>query len=253
MDSLNTVAAVVTLLSAALSLYFYRRSQRLKAPAIVYDVTTIQVKTHPEITIMYRGEEIANLTRVRLAYWNRGRAAIRRDDVPEGAQPRVIAPDARVVSISVIASSTPHIDFKADLSNVREVAMDFKYLNFGDGAVVEILYDTPALPLKLSFEATLVDGESLAVRRYVRSRPLFFGITYATSGIVMLALQSLILGRTDWSRFKPGGFTPLLLIQLLLVLLTLYLLFIGIKELRERAENALPLFAKSFFDSRGET
>jgi len=247
MNSLNTTAAVVTLLSAALSVYFFVRSQRVKALAISYDAASIQLKTHPEIVIKYHDQEITNLARLRLVCWNRGRAAIRRNDMPLHGQPRIVSPDARVVAVSVLAASSSLLGFTATITAPNEVLLDFDYLNFDDGAVVEILYDTPRIPITPSFAAVIVDGEKLRVRRYLKSDTNQFASALLAFGAAGTLANALILHQINWSGWNPTKISPIFLIQLVLSAAFLILAWEGARGIRQRAANQLPEFARRFF------
>src|SRR4051794_5250622 len=86
-DLINILAAGVTFISACLGVFFYLRSRRVKQLVFAYATTAIQTKTHPEVSIKFRESEITNLCRIRAVCWNAGRAAIRREDIPDSGWP----------------------------------------------------------------------------------------------------------------------------------------------------------------------
>ena len=79
---------------------------------------------------------------------------MRSTDFPPGRTAILtIAPEARILSLSVLKVSTPDAGLNASIRGTNEVALEFDYLNHSDGLTIEMLVDAPnlaVLPLSLS-------------------------------------------------------------------------------------------------------
>lgn len=103
--------------------------------------TILKTTTLPEITILYQVEEIENLSRLNLLFWNAGKATIRAVDVPSAGGPCVeFVSGARVLSHTLKGTSSEEIGFRVVRETGNLLRLNFEYLNPGDGAVIEVLY-----------------------------------------------------------------------------------------------------------------
>lgn len=101
----------------------------------------------PGITVQYRGDDIARLTRTLLVFWNAGEKTILGGDVITSDPLRLLFPDdCRVLTASVLKETRAVSETKTTLDAERpnEVHLHFSFLDPADGAVVEVLHTSEA-------------------------------------------------------------------------------------------------------------
>ena len=78
------IGIIGIILGALISLYFYRRSIRLKEPywSIISNNLIEGYSTKVEnLKVIYKGEEVNNLTISRILFWNGGRETLEKKDI----------------------------------------------------------------------------------------------------------------------------------------------------------------------------
>src|SRR5215213_2586078 len=199
-----TVGNFLTLVFGLASIYFFFRSRKKKVLAVDYLLSVIQTKSHPEITISFHKRKIENLWRVYLLFWNAGQKEIRASDIPSQGGPVVeFIKGTRVLSQVIKKASSDEIGFMISDNTNQTLKLHFDFLNPGDGAVVEVLFedlsDRPPPPLFEQTEETLpfnlkgsiVGAEKIRVEGVPRVRKgLFYflvlmGVTSIVDGIIL--------------------------------------------------------------------
>jgi hypothetical protein len=61
---MSLIELALTVFSVLLSLFFYLRSRRRKRLTFTYDLAELQTRTHPEVTILFNGEQIVPRPRI---------------------------------------------------------------------------------------------------------------------------------------------------------------------------------------------
>lgn len=126
-----TLTVFFGLLSIVLSLILYVRSSRRKRLTFTYDLTGLHTRTHPEITILFKGNQIENLSRLRVVIWNSGNQEIRRSDIPVDGKPSIVMAGARILSVAVLNAS-PDTKCTASQNDDKALSVEFEFLNPGD-------------------------------------------------------------------------------------------------------------------------
>lgn len=100
-----TLTIFFGLLSLVLSLILYFRGRHRKCLRLTWDLATLQVRNHPEITILFKDKQVENLSRLRVLVWNNGNQEIRRSDIPTGGKPSLKLTGATIFSVMIPEAS----------------------------------------------------------------------------------------------------------------------------------------------------
>ena len=96
-----------------------------------------------QVTVMFEGKDIPRLTRSRLIMWNKGEETIQGEDIV-GSDPLRIDfdPDVRILSANILKTSRDVIGGVYTIAEVDKssIAVEFEFLDKGDGFVLEILH-----------------------------------------------------------------------------------------------------------------
>ncbi len=157
MNMLSLIGLVTTVLFGGLSVVFYLKSTRYKELTLTFRITYLQVKTHPEVSIMFRGEQVTNLARMWALCWNSGSQPIRRSDLPR--IPELKLPDGtRILSVGDSEASHEDVSFAVEKKDHKTIAFQFEYLNPGEGGLIEILLEENASAFTPAFRAPVIGG-----------------------------------------------------------------------------------------------
>jgi hypothetical protein len=142
--SLDLVLAAVGIIGGAIvSYYFYRISKKERRP-VFFATSNVVVRGDEkrQIEVWYKGQEVPDVRRTVVAFWNAGQEPIRRGDVIDGHPLLISMPDGTLIlDAQVIATTGPEIDFTCDPDDGQSVVnLDFSCLNHQDGGAVEILH-----------------------------------------------------------------------------------------------------------------
>ena len=161
MLDLNVLGVVGTFVFGLLSVVLYFRGKRRKRLSVEFSFRTFQRKDHPDVQLLYRGTEIDSLSRGELVFWNSGSVAVRGADVPSLA-PLVFSlpPDCRLLSRSLLKVSNAANRFEVGEHSPHSLRAHFDYLNPGEGAMVEVLFDRSGSEAECRFtlEGALIGG-----------------------------------------------------------------------------------------------
>jgi hypothetical protein len=95
------------------------------------------------ITVQYNGQDVPQVTRTRITFWNAGKKTLDGADVVEGYPIRFLFSNeaSKVLDVSMLKVTNIENQFSA-MSDDKDAAVrfDFDYLDFKQGAVVEILH-----------------------------------------------------------------------------------------------------------------
>lgn len=207
---------IASLFFGLLSLVFYYKAKSVRIPSFVYDHVLMQTRSHPEITISFRGEKIDNLSRSRILFLNKGKKEIRVQDKPQSGFPKIIFPNGtRILSVSVLATSSQDIAFSAQKTTDTTLEIGYDYLNKDDGGIVEVLFDgTASTKTPIEYKAPLIGAEPVRSYSYA-AKPniidlVFWTLIFSVFGLVSLAIitdfgLSLFNGVFEWKKLAKGG------------------------------------------------
>ena len=150
-DFLNQgwVGSLVGIIGVIVGLFLYKRSTRTATPA--YQKSSLRLLGQnedilpEEVTVFFKDEEIARLTRTILILWNNGSEVLYGDKIV-AKDPIRISFDAgdTILGFRILKRSTDVNDFsvRKDNPNPHQLTVSFSYLDPGDGASVELLHDS---------------------------------------------------------------------------------------------------------------
>jgi hypothetical protein len=141
-----------------------------------------------ELSVLYNGQEIENLSITRLAFWNQGNDTISRNDISK-IKPLLIKAKngTTILDVSPVFSSSEACGI--NVINQRashEYLLDFEYLDPRKGGVLQVIH-TGDHPRNVWLE-----GEIKGVRKIGHHRASPF--TYIPRGFFLLSAFSFILG-----------------------------------------------------------
>jgi hypothetical protein len=242
-DALNWLSLAATVFFGLIAVYFYFRSRRFKHLVCTYATTRLQTKAHPEVEILFRKQAISNLTRILVCCWNAGNEEIRKADVPRGAILRLASPESRVLSVTVLASSTDAIGARATRDSNDCVRVDFEYLNPQEGAVLEILAEmgSPAANT-LSVSAPVIGARPSTVLHYDPRKESW--VEGPLAGLVSVAgVTSMVAVAQREDRMGASGLVLMVTAIFGCIVVVTSLFGVYAFSIRRRRARCLPKFA----------
>jgi hypothetical protein len=238
------------LLSLVLSLILYSRAGRRKRLTFTYDLAQLHTRTHPEITIMFKGKQIENLSRLRVVLWNSGNQEIRRSDLPSGGNPEIVLNGARVLSVALTESSA-ETKCRASERGDNATSIDFEFLNPNDYATVDVLFETTgAKHASVQFVSRVIGGLQSESRTF--QQPLWAEWITPLTLTLLWCIGACYWGRAipNWAHTIPRGIAvqPGAVWASVLLLVGLLGCIAVIREyLRRRHNSRLPVPARHAF------
>jgi len=192
------------------SYYFYRRSLRVKEPTWAIRTTNIiqgYSSKFNDLQVIYKGENIENLTVSRIIFWNEGAETIDRQDILTANQVRIVALEGiKLLDVKLLASNNPSSQFSVQHAADKGCAyFNFDYLDQKQGAVVQVVHNgisskdvdvTGDIKGVRTLRRKIAYTESPSVRLGIGSRKLYFfamglGLTYLAVAFASLFIPSL--------------------------------------------------------------
>jgi hypothetical protein len=149
MNDLLAVAGVIgTVLFGVLSIIFYLKSRRFRRLDALWSTVTLQSRRHEDVRILFRGEEIADLSRLRILFVNTGTEPIRGEsDIPSKFEGAVtisrVGDRTRFLSAACLVGDIEVCRALSEIDNSGNTRLTFEYLNPGQRVGVEVLYSGP--------------------------------------------------------------------------------------------------------------
>ena len=140
---LNILFLFLAIISIFLAFVFYYKSLRLKKP--VYSSQTNRLinsnlSTLKNIEIKYIGEIIENLSVTKIAIWNSGKESIKNSDIASTDPLIIIAKKGLLIYDYDIVIQKAVNNISLLRSNENTIKLDFEFLDFNDGIVVNIYH-----------------------------------------------------------------------------------------------------------------
>ena len=131
-------------LGFAAFMYFHPR----KRHRFVYQTMSVRYFDQARLTLpkeaamTFESGLVERLSMTTIVMWNAGSEVLRGDDIVKADPIRVSISDGRVLSNRVVKTTTQATDVcSIDRSTESELGIRYRYLNPGDGAVIEIVHD----------------------------------------------------------------------------------------------------------------
>lgn len=181
---------------------FYRRSRRIRLPSWAIKTSNLvsgYAAKLREFQIIYRGQNVENLSISKVIFWNRGGETINRIDIADTDPLRICAVgDAVLLHVKVLQANNTASAFSVSLSDDRQAAyIDFEYLDRAQGAVVQVVHSgTSSKDLQLlgSIKGSgSPQKRDIAVLRYLPFPPPFDSRLKPAQNRLVVGLMAIIL------------------------------------------------------------
>ena len=141
----NILATLLGVLGILLSVYFYRKSKKNKAPTYIVrtiNLMTKKVKNISTLQVLYSGENVGNLSVTKVALWNAGKETVDQSDVAKISPMKIgINPEYKILDASILFQKNKSNNFRIELSTDRKyIFIHFDYFDYQEGIVVQIFH-----------------------------------------------------------------------------------------------------------------
>lgn len=149
---LNNAGVAVGVIGIAATIWVALRSRERKEPRVYIAndrKIALSMDAPSELQLLYHGKQIPTLTSTYVWLWNEGRRPIRRDDIAPSQPIRIQLGqgelDPEILEVVVRKTTRESIAFKAVAVAQGTVELSFDFLDYRDGALVEILHNLGSL------------------------------------------------------------------------------------------------------------
>lgn len=225
------IGAALTVVSTVISIWFALRPTHRRRLAWTMTTTTLvrgEGHVGDGLMVHYRGTPVATLSVSKIAIWNDGKAAIRREDLSRTDPPRFEVRgnlmEARIVQDNHTASA---FELK-DLSH-NAVGIEFAYLRPNDGVVLELVH-TGTSSSDVDLVGEVIDADRHVWAGYYTALPLIpkdlrrrapwirvaiVESLFLVPSLGWIALNTLIFHLSPWIKLFIFGWAPALFLLLL--------------------------------------
>lgn len=132
----------VGLLSLGGMVYLYFKGKKDKEPT--YTQRSINIfkglsEKLESLEISYEGKKVKNLTITKIAFWNKGKGTIKREDiVPSDPLTFEVADGYQILSIKIFPNNKSNKFTYSTSDDLLTAKLDFDYLDENDGAIIQI-------------------------------------------------------------------------------------------------------------------
>ena len=168
------------------------------------------------LEIRYDGYEVHNLALIHIAFWNNGKVPITANDIVQNIC--ISVPNHfNIFHADVIAQSNITNEFNATVSeNKQNIELSFMYLDYKQGAVIEILSDC-AYKSQYKMQGTVIGCKDFTSP--LTNKLLFNGPFYPLYGA---SLFSLICTYTLLIKYFPEGVVVYLLLMAIQIICVVF-------------------------------
>lgn len=183
---LNYAGIALGVLGIVATIIFAVRYRERKAPSayIANDMKVATLGAPPTLELSYRGKRIPTLTSTYVWFWNAGRRPIRREDIAPKQPIRITVGSAKanveILDSPIVRKVTrDSIGFVANQATPNAVDLSFDFLDYQDGALIEIQH-TGEFWTEAEISGVIL-GAPQGIKRWRRQRdvarltPLLFG------------------------------------------------------------------------------
>lgn len=174
------IGLIIGLISIPLSIFLYRRGQRLKKPC--WSVTnTILIEGYSssleELGITYKNQKVENLSVGRIAFWNEGRETVDISDLTKTNPLRIQARNGiNILDAKIVVQNNNSSAFSGIINEERTSAIiKFEYIDQNQGVVIQIVH-TGVSSKAISIEGDIKGSTPLRRKKHskVRFSPKLF-------------------------------------------------------------------------------
>lgn len=140
---LNIIFFSLAVIGIILTLYFFFKSKKDKRPVInskTFQLFTASPLIKNKLEIKYDGRSVDKILLTKIAFWNAGREAIRKDDIAIKDALIIHAPNNTIIYDFEIIDQNQANGFFIEKINEHELRIIFDYINFNDGILLNIFH-----------------------------------------------------------------------------------------------------------------
>jgi hypothetical protein len=153
-DLANYGGFVIGVIGIILSVYLYQKALEKKEPRCFYrtyrEIEKLSSSGDSNIQILYKSKDVDRVFTSYLWLWNKGKKAINQSDIPPQSNISIVLNDkehhSRILDYRILKASRDEINFRVTSVNDNKFSFAFDFLDYNDGAVIEIQhtgsYDT---------------------------------------------------------------------------------------------------------------
>lgn len=139
------LSAFITFISLFVAIILYFKGKKIKKPRVAIHSINLLRDTAEKIDgleILFSGESIPNVTVTKLAIWNQGNDTINGDDIAHG-DPLIIKSKGDFIILDskiIFIKNESNVIKLQEIETGKQIALLFDYLDYGEGAVIQILH-----------------------------------------------------------------------------------------------------------------
>lgn len=134
---------IIGIFGIGLAIYFYKIGVRTRMPCFSmrsFNVISDEIKKYGDLKVLYRDDEIMNLTITRIAIWNGGKETINFNDLAPKDLIKIIPINNNTIFDSEILShSNDTCQFSINWTN-SEINISFDYMDYNQGCHLKITH-----------------------------------------------------------------------------------------------------------------
>ncbi len=165
------------IVGAIIAVYFYLISKKEKHPYYYkrsFNIINEGIKTYDLLKVTYANIVVDNFTVTKIAFWNSGNLAIRKDDLVDGGFTVKIDASKKILDASIIKRTSDDLKDKSEkpdaftVSKVddRTLKVSIDHLDIGEGFVIQLAHTGFNKDISLQcniLECNVEDVDNLAV------------------------------------------------------------------------------------------
>lgn len=171
MSLLNFIFLLLAIASIIVSIYFYFKSKKVKAPVYskkTFSLVQPSLASLKNIEIKYNNSLVSRLSLTQFAFWNTGKEPIRSADIAP-QDPIIIRStnDTIIYEVEVVSQNKVN-NFQLEKIRENEIQVRFDFISFNDGIVLNIFH-SGINSSQITMSGTLIGAKAigLAIQRNV--------------------------------------------------------------------------------------
>jgi len=172
---LNILFLLLAIFGIIMTLYTYLKSKKTSKPTFAktdFKIITSNFSAIENLSVLYNNNPIEELSVSKIVIYNAGKKSIRKEDIAPKDKIRIDFLDGKILN-SKIHYCTKEINNFSILKTEKSVLVDFDYLGYFDGAVIQIFH-TAKNPESVKIEGTIIDSGNFKdfMEQFVIFRPM---------------------------------------------------------------------------------
>ena len=157
---LNLIFFLLAVIGIVFGMLSYFKTKKSRKPT--YRIRTFnlikEINKIDSVSILYKGENIENLSVSRIAIWNSGKETINKTDVAQNDRFRIeIDNSASILDYKLTLQKNEANGFKLNKADDNCIIIDFDYFDYNEGIIIELYHtatNSSNITLKGSFKGT---------------------------------------------------------------------------------------------------